>query len=465
MLYTPSQKFLPTFKTDEFLPPISPWTSLAGIFLVATVGTAIGVSSWVKYNVTVKAPATVRPIGDTRVVQPEMEGTVTSILVKENQIVKHGDAIARLDDEQLQIKKSQLQGNIEQSRLQLVQMYAQIKSLEVQIVAEKTVVDRTIASARADLARNQREYQDRRIITTSELLEAKASLQKAFTDLQKSQADLKFAKVDSDRYKQLSESGAVSRRDYDGKQLVVQQSQSTLEGQRKAIEIAQAKVLTAQAAVNPSQATVAIASERIAQEIAKGEATIATLDKEKQALIQRQVEVQNQLNQYRQDIQQLNTQLHNSIVRATSDGIILKMNLRNPGQVVRVGDAIAEIVPQNSPLVIKAMVPAGEVKKVEVGQKVQLRVDGCPYPDYGILEGTVSTISPDAITPQTSNTGSTTPAASYFEATVKPDTLKFGHGVHQCSIQAGMGATADIISKEETALQFMLRKARLITDV
>ncbi|GAX39522.1 secretion protein HlyD [Tolypothrix sp. NIES-4075] len=465
MLYTSSKKLLPTFQSDEFLPPISPWTSLAGIFLVATVGTAIGVSSWVKYNVTVKAPATVRPIGDTRVVQPEMEGTVTSILVKENQIVKRGDAIARLDDEQLQIKKSQLQGNIEQSKLQLVQMYAQIRSLEVQIVAEKTVVDRAIASAKADLARNEREYQDRQVTTTSELLEAKANLQKAFTDLQKSQADLKFAEVDRDRYKQLSESGAVSKRDYDGKQLLVQQSQSTLQGQRKVIEIAQAKVLTAQAALNPSRATVAIASERIAQEIAKGEATIATLDKEKQALIQRRVEVQNQLNQYRQDIQQLNTQLHNSIVRATSDGIILKMNLRNPGQVVRVGDAIAEIVPQNSPLVIKAMVPAGEVKKVEVGQKVQLRVNGCPYPDYGTLQGTVSTISPDAITPQTSNTGSTTPAASYFEATVKPEMLKFGHGVHQCSIQAGMDATADIISKEETALQFMLRKARLITDV
>ncbi|MDF5725304.1 MAG: HlyD family efflux transporter periplasmic adaptor subunit [Rhizonema sp. PD37] len=465
MLSTHSEKLLPTFQTDEFLPPISPWTSLAGLFLVGTVGTAIGVSSWAKYNVTVKAAATVRPIGDTRLVQPEMEGTVTSILVKENQIVKHGDVIARLDDEQLQIKKSQLQGNIEQSKLQLVQMYAQIKSLEVQIVAEKRVVERTIASAKADLARNQREYQERQVTTTSELLEAKASLQKAFTDLHKSEADLKFAEVDRERYKQLSEVGGLSHRDYEEKKLVVEQSQSTLEGQRKAVEIAQAKVLTARSALNPSRATVAIASERIAQEIAKGEATIATLDKEKQALIQRRVEVQNQLNQSRQDIQQLNTQLHNTIVRATSDGIILKMNLRNPGQVVRVGDAIAEIVPQNSPLVIKAMIPGGEFKKVEAGQKVQLRVDSCPYPDYGTLEGTVSTISPDAITPQNSNTSSATPASSYFEATVKPEMLKFGHGVHQCSIQAGMSATADIISKQETALQFMLRKARLITDI
>ncbi len=130
MLYTHNQKFLPSVAKDEFLPPISTWTSLAGIFLVATVSSAIALSSWVKYNVMVEAAATVRPIGDTKLVQPSIEGTVESIFVKENQIVKKGEAIARLDTEQLQIKKSQLQGNIEQSRLQLIQIDAQTGTLD-----------------------------------------------------------------------------------------------------------------------------------------------------------------------------------------------------------------------------------------------------------------------------------------------------------------------------------------------
>jgi HlyD family secretion protein len=43
--------------------------------------------------------------------------------------------------------------------------------------------------------------------------------------------------------------------------------------------------------------------------------------------------------------------------------------------------------------------------------------------------------------------------------------MKFGNGDRQCYIQSGMEAKADIISKEETALQFILRKARLITDL
>jgi len=49
------------------------------------------------------------------------------IYVKENQVVKTGDAIAIIDDSRLQTKRSQLPTNIQQAQLQLVQINAQIK--------------------------------------------------------------------------------------------------------------------------------------------------------------------------------------------------------------------------------------------------------------------------------------------------------------------------------------------------
>jgi HlyD family secretion protein len=463
MLYIQNQKYIPPLPEDDALPPVSIWTSLLGLFLVTSVGSAIALSSWVKYNVTVKASAVVRPIGDVRLVQPEMEGTIQSILVAENQVVKQGDVIARLDIDQLQIKKSQLEGNIQQGKLQLIQIDSQIGSLDSQVKAELNLLERTIVSAQADLTRNQRDYQERQITTKSEFLAAYASLQKAAAQVRKAQADLDFAKVDRDRYQQLAEIGAIGRREYEQKKLVVEQTKSALEGEKRSMEIAQAKLQSAQVAVNPSMATVAIAQERIAQEQAKGASTIATLQKEKQALIQRRVEMLSQLNQYQKELQQVEKQLRSSVIRATSDGIILKLNLRNPGQVVSPNEAIAQIVPQNTPLVIKAMVPTADIKKVAVGQKVQLRVNACPYPDYGTLPAVVSAISPDAITPQSNNSGAET--ASYFEATIQPQKREFGNGDRHCYIQSGMEAEANIISKEETALQFILRKARLITDL
>ncbi|MFM6282369.1 MAG: hemolysin D, partial [Dolichospermum sp.] len=87
MLYTHDQEFNSVIGNDNSLPPISIWTSLAGVFLIGTVMTSIYLSSWVKYNVTVKANAIVRPIGETRVVQSKVEGVIKTILVKENQVI------------------------------------------------------------------------------------------------------------------------------------------------------------------------------------------------------------------------------------------------------------------------------------------------------------------------------------------------------------------------------------------
>jgi multidrug efflux pump subunit AcrA (membrane-fusion protein) len=87
----------------------------------------------------------------------------------------------------------------------------------------------------------------------------------------------------------------------------------------------------------------------------------------------------------------------------------------------------------------------------------------------------VEAISPDAITPRQNSTNeasshpNTSPKATapnaFYEVTIKPETLVLGKGKNPCHIQLGMEGRVDIISREETVLQFFLRKARLIADV
>lgn len=469
MLYTHNQKLVRSIHSEEFLPPVSRWTSLAGILLIGSVSAGITLSSWIKYNVTVKTTAVVRPTGEIRLVQPKIEGTVKSILVKENQLVKRGDIIATLEDEKLQIKKSQLQDNVQQNKLQIIQIDAQIKSLDNQIAAENRIAQQAILSAQADLVRSEREYQEKQVTTSSELIASQANLEKAEADLQKAQADLRFAEVDRDRYQQLTKIGAIGGREYEQKKLIVEQTRAIVQANKKAVNIAAAKVDTAKVAVNPTNATVAIAQERITQETARGEASLATLKKEKQALIQRRVEMQNQIGQAQKEIQQVDKQIQDTILRASNNGIILKLNLRNTGQVLRASEAIAEIAPNNAPLIIKAAIPTQEIKNVALGQTAQMRINACPYPDYGTLKGVVKAISPDAInlknhTSDTQNSGTNTSSGNYFEVTIKPESLSFGNQ-EKCHLQSGMEAQADIISKQETALEFILRKARLITDL
>ena len=171
-------------------------------------------------------------------------------------------------------------------------------------------------------------------------------------------------------------------------------------------------------------------------------------------------------------LKQIRSDLKKSIVKAPVAGSILRLELRNPGQVVSLGESIAQIAPNNTTLVVKARVAGQDISKIRLCKqekvldckegKVQLRVSAYPYPDYGTLKGAVREIAPDAITPQSNSVGV---AAPYYEVTIQPEKLYLVKGGRSYPLQFGMEVTADIISTEETVLNFILKKARLITDL
>ncbi len=443
MFSEPNPDIIRPVDSDEFLPPISGWTTLGGLFLVGACGAALTLAAITKYNVTVRTAATVRPTGELRIVQAATEGTVKSIAVKENTVVKQGDEIATIDNSRLQTQKSQLQGKIRQSQTQLVQIAAQISNLDSQRLAESSLMNGTIASAQADLSLNQRDYKNKQVTTQA--------------DLQQAQAALELARAEMKQYQQLASSGAIA--------------QLQIKEKEEAFKAALAKVQSARATINPSSAQVAIATARIAQERAKGESTLAVLNKEREKLQSAQAEIENQLRHDVKELQQIGIELSKTFILAPDAGTILKLDLRNPGQVLKPGESIAQIAPSNARMVVKARVMAQDIGKVRLCKqeqvldcsegKAQLRVSAYPYPDYGILQGAVRAISPDAITPQSSSSGA---AAPYYEVTIQPEKTYLVKGDRQYPLKSGMEITADIISREETVLTFILRKARLLAD-
>ena len=456
-MLTNSPPNLPSVREDEFLPPISGWTTFGGLFIVAIVAFAFPVASVAKYKETVKVQALIRPDGELRLVQAATEGQVMSVAVKGNQIVKRGDVIATINDSRLQTQKSQLQDSIQQSRLQQVQINAQINALNSQILAETDRIEGNVAGAIAEYHRIQREFQDKQITT-------KAGVQETASNLKATEAALNAAKAKLNRYRSAAKQGAISHDQLEEVKLAFQQ-------QQQAVSAAKAKLAGAQTAINPSNAEIAIATSRITEAEATGKTSLATLAKEKEALIQQQIEINKQLDKDTRDLQQVNTDLQQTIITATTDGIVSKLNLRNPGQTVRPGEEIAQIAPSNSKLTIKASVPAKEIGKLKKGQIAQMRVSACPYSDYGTLKGTVTAIAPDAAFPQPDNNSSATntssqqTGAAFYEVAIEPNNRSLGKENNQCAIQLGMEGQTDIITREETVMKFLLRKARLTTNL
>ncbi len=79
---------------------------------------------------------------------------------------------------------------------------------------------------------------------------------------------------------------------------------------------------------------------------------MASLNKEKEALLQQRIEISKQLERDSRELQQVEIDLSQTVITATADGIISQLSLRNPGQTVRSGEEIAQIVPDDAPLIV-----------------------------------------------------------------------------------------------------------------
>lgn len=457
MLSDTNTDYLPQIQENEFLPPVGNWVVLGGLSVVGLIALAVPVASVVKYKEVVKADAKVRPAGEVRLVQSSIEGPITKILAKENQVVKQGEVLAMIDSDHLRTKSGQLQKNIQQAQQQKIQISAQLVALNRQITAEKNRMGRVLASTNAELSRRYREYRDKHMTSRAEVEEAQANLRST-------QAALSAAQSKRDRYQSVSQQGALSKNQLDEAKLDVQQ-------QEQAAEAARAKIQFTKAALNPSGAEVAIAREQIAQEQATGEAALAKLVQEREALVQQQLETDKLLGSDRAELKQIELDLRRTKITATASGTIAQLNLRNSGQTIRPGEEVAQIAPSDVALEVKTSVSPQDIGKVKVEQPVSMRISACPYPDYGTLNGKVSQVSQDTVKPQRTDAAgnnaseSGPPAAAFYKVIIKPDKFSLEQGTNQCSIELGMEGRADIITREETVLRFILRKVRLITDL
>lgn len=337
------------------------------------------------------------------------------------------------------------------------------------------------------MRQTQTKYQQDSLTTQAQIEEADAQLNIARQELAKAQTELRSfqaslsaaeagliaAKSKRDRYQKILNSGAISQEQFDEAQLAVQKEQEnlksqeasllgqqqTIEGQRQQLKVAQAKLSQAQAtSITVTDNTpIEIAKQAIEREKATKNSTVTSYIREKKDLVQQKIALEKQILQKQQQTEQLEENIKQSILRATADGKILELNLRNQNQVVNPQDTITKIVPHTANLIIKAQVKPKDRQRIDVGQLVKVKINACPHPDYGVLTGKVNNISADTI-----KLSENEPVNYTIDVIPNTSTLIQNHNT--CQLQLGMTADASIVTKAETPLQFLLRQSRLVRD-
>jgi multidrug resistance efflux pump len=87
----------------------------------------------------------------------------------------------------------------------------------------------------------------------------------------------------------------------------------------------------------------------------------------------------------------------NFVITSPSDGKLSFLKNLAENQMIRTGDTLFAVLPQNQPIVALSIVSAQNFGKVKVGQKVIIKLVNYPFEEYGSLSGNIEEIEPTPI--------------------------------------------------------------------
>lgn len=288
-------------------------------------------------------------------VSAKVSGNVIEVLVNDNQAVKAGQVLVRIDPRDYQAKVSQ-----ERAALAMAEGQSQGATIGVPMTRETTASGESgaqaqLASAEADFARASLSYEQAR---SSDLAYAQAQLEKT-------RANYELAKSDLARMRPLAQKEEISKQQLDSFEAKARVTESELKADeqklaqaQKSVEIARAQMLASQARVAQARSSVQDARANVSQVKIRGaEAKTAT------AAVQ----------QAQANLEMAELNLSYATIVAPVDGVVTHKQVE-VGQNVQPGQALLMVVPLQD-LWVTANFKETQLAKVKQGQKAEIKVD------------------------------------------------------------------------------------------
>lgn len=126
---------LRSLNQEDFLPPISRWSSWGSLLLLATFGGVVALAGVIEYSPAIRASALAQPGGKIQLIQADTEGIVQQVAVLENQPVEAGTAIAFIDPAPLEGQKARIETQQKEIKQELEQINQYLKTVNQQILS------------------------------------------------------------------------------------------------------------------------------------------------------------------------------------------------------------------------------------------------------------------------------------------------------------------------------------------
>lgn len=148
-------------------------------------------------------------------------------------------------------------------------------------------------------------------------------------------------------------------------------------------------------------------------------------------------------------IKAASSQFTRTILKSPSSGTVVALSLHSPGEILKGGDILLEIVPQNDRLIIEAQLKPEDADDVRSGTPARVRL--LPYKTkmQPVIEGRVRSVSADRlIDPRT--------GSAYYEIEIEVEREVVARALGNTPLQPGLPAEVIIGLGSHTMLEYLL---------
>jgi hemolysin D len=428
--------------------PASPAARAIAGTIIAFFVLALAWSFWGKVDIVATAPGKIIPTGRTKIIQPLEIGVVHAIRVEEGQSVRAGDVLIELDPTTSTAEREHLASDLISARLDIARLRAALSQatdplaefqppadaspaligLHRQFLLNQTA-EQTAKLAALDRQQAQRESERATVAATIAKLEATIPLLRQRVEVRK----------------------YLNEREYGSKITYLEVLQDLVEHENE--------LIVQKSHYRETEAAVAAVIQTRAQTAAEYQRTLfgelASAEQKAAGLAQDLVKAEQ-----RSALQ---------VLTAPVDGVVQQIQVATVGGVVTPAEQLMVVVPADSRLEIEAMVPNKDIGFVAVGQSAEIKIDTFNFTKYGLLHGTVLTVSQDAIARDkpvsdkekqlsTNNTGNSQPQGQelVYAARISLETTRMAVEDRLVNLGPGMAVTVEIKTGQRRLIEYVL---------
>ena len=288
-------------------------------------------------------------------ISARINGTIVSVLVNDNQQVRAGDELVRLDPADYQVA--------------LTQAEAQLASARANIAESNVNVPLTTINTSTLIRTSSSQSQESQAAVNSAqqgVDGARAKVLAADAMLAGRRADFAKAEKDLARFKDLVDKDEISKQDYDAAVAAERASAA-------AVDSAKADASASRHALDQAVAELGQAKARLVTAMAQQRQSEEASPKQRQVSEARYKQAQAQARQAEANVNQARLNLSYALIKAPVDGVVSRKTAE-PGMQLSIGQQIMALVPLDD-VWVTANFKETQLRKMRVGQKVEIEVD------------------------------------------------------------------------------------------